>query len=512
MTLRSALFPAILGLTFSAACGPAPSAEPAGPVAEALALAANAYGLPRDLLVAIAVEEGGLHLAPHRIYFDDDHVAIAGHLELRHGRYDSLARGAALVGATEATLVEDTELATRAGAAVLAELAAELHASNDDLASFIPALETLSGLGDATQRRDYARRVLSHLADGGRFTAYAGETVRLDAHEGIALPGVVVQAVGGQTPEFAGAQWIDTSCTGKCNIGRGGVTIDTIVIHDTEGGWDASVATLQNDSGKSVHYIVDADGGRVGQFRPESDITWHSGNSVYNGRSVGIEHVGYFDDPNGFSPGLYKKSIALVQSIRSRNSIPLDRKHIIGHYQVPDGGQISSSSAPCADPLMSCLGSTKYGGASNHRDPGPNWMWCQYMQKLGGSCDCNDAFSHFNCTTDKTQAVRCVSGTVEVKTCGSACVVQATGQDDTCTDVVTSGKPGRNPHSAAESYVFRDAAPNDVPGDAPPAEQGSSFSHTAGCSFASSPSESAPIVLSLLLLGLALALRRRATS
>jgi hypothetical protein len=59
-------------------------------------------------------------------------------------------------------------------------------------------------------------------------------------------------------------------------------------------------------------------------------------------------------------------------------------------------------------------------------------LWCQYLQKRGGTCTCNDAFSHFNCTTDKTQAVRCTAGAVEIRTCQDPCVVQPIGVDDTC--------------------------------------------------------------------------------
>ena len=114
-------------------------------------------------------------------------------------------------------------------------------------------------------------------------------------------------------------------------------SVNTIVIHDTEGGWDASVATLQNDSGKSVHYIVDADGSRVGQFRARDRHAWHAGNYYYNERSVGIEHVGVARDPAGYCDGLYATSAALVKNIRTRWTVPLDRKHIVGHYQIPNG-------------------------------------------------------------------------------------------------------------------------------------------------------------------------------
>jgi N-acetyl-anhydromuramyl-L-alanine amidase AmpD len=235
-------------------------------------------------------------------------------------------------------------------------------------------------------------------------------------------------------PVYPGAFWFTTSCTNKCDVGRplGNAAVNKIVIHDTEGGWDGSVATLQNDSGKSVHYIVDADGSRVGQFRPETDTTWHAGNYYYNETSIGIEHVGVASDPAGYSDGLYETSEKLVKDIRTRWSVPLDRAHIVGHYQIPDGSKISQSSPACADTLDACETSPNYGGASNHRDPGYHWQWCQYMEHLGGECTCNDAYELWNCTTDQKEAVRCVNGTVEIDQCTGGCDVMPIGTADVC--------------------------------------------------------------------------------
>jgi len=166
----------------------------------------------------------------------------------------------------------------------------------------------------------------------------------------------VAQQAAGATPAFPGATWFTTDCTNKVTAGRpdGDASVDMIVIHDTEGGWDASVATLQNDSGKSVHYIVDADGKRVGQFRHETDTTWHAGSWEYNKHSVGIEHVGFASNASGYSDGEYQKSVELVKSIRTRWQVPLDRSHIVGHYQIPDGDHIAESSAPCSAQLDTC--------------------------------------------------------------------------------------------------------------------------------------------------------------
>lgn len=446
---------------------PPPATPTTGSVGRTLAAAAAEAGVPRDLLVAIAVEEGGLQLAAHRAVDADDPVPVAGALELRHGRLDTLALGATLIGAREDDLRADTALGTRAGARVVAHLAARTGASADDLASYRTALEQLSGLDD-TSARAYALRVLAIARDGGTFPAFDRETAReivaLPAHPELAAAVAAAEAAAriapppaNPTPDFPGAIWFTTDCTNKCTPGRplGAASVDKIVIHDTEGGWDGSVATLQNDSGKSVHYIIDADGARVGQFRKETDTTWHAGNFFYNETSVGIEHVGVASDPAGYSAGLYATSRALVTSIRTRWTVPLDRAHIIGHYQVPDGTVIAEKAAPCADTLDACETSPNYGGANNHRDPGYHWQWCQYMKALGGSCTCNDAYAHWNCTTDGTEAVRCANGNVEIEECTS-CDVMPTGVDDVCHLVPAMPDAGADP---ADAGVDPGAAP-----------------------------------------------------
>src|SRR5204862_7799355 len=146
-------------------------------------------------------------------------------------------------------------------------------------------------------------------------------------------------------------EWFPTPSANKWTAGRGGNTVSKIVIHDTEGGWDASVATLRNDPNKSVQYIVGTDG-RVGQFVHDGDTAWHAGNWYYNQRSIGIEHVGYWTQ--AYPNALYAASAELVKHLAAKYGVPKDRAHIIGHDQIPNGNRIAEGSAPCADSPSSC--------------------------------------------------------------------------------------------------------------------------------------------------------------
>ena len=52
-------------------------------------------------MIAIAQHEGGLSMPVTREVDPDAQVPVAGPLELRHGKLNTLARGAALMGKTD---------------------------------------------------------------------------------------------------------------------------------------------------------------------------------------------------------------------------------------------------------------------------------------------------------------------------------------------------------------------------------------------------------------------------
>lgn len=414
-------------------------ASRAGTLSYAFDASADTAGVPRDLLVAIAKVEDGLQLPAQRLNLEPDAaVPAAGPLMLRRGRFDTLGRAAALSHRSELDLRRDADLALEAGALVLAELGQKTGARADDLASWRGAIEEMGGYADAEHREEYVHRVFATLARGGTFEGRDGETIVLPRHD---LPPTLTIDLSEQLKtlagaQYPGAQYFPTSCANtKCNLSRDGATIQYVVIHDTEGGWDASVATLQNDPGKSVQYIVNTDG-KVGQFVQESVVAYHAGNYFYNQRSVGIEHVGYSTKP--YPAAQYAASAKLVDYLTKKYNVKTDRAHIIGHEQIPNGSIIAESSAPCSASPKQCEANTSYGGASHHTDPG-DWEWAGFMARFGASAKCNDVTNLLNCSNDKTQAWRCVNGKVEVLTCNgpAGCTVKPNGQDDVC-DVKTA--------------------------------------------------------------------------
>lgn len=135
-----------------------------------------------------------------------------------------------------------------------------------------------------------------------------------------------------------------------------------VVLHVSEGSFFGTLAWLRDPKARaSANFVVGRDGA-VRQLVRLKDIAWHAGNWAMNQRSIGIENVGYADDPTGFTTQQYRAAARIAAVVARRSLIPIDRRHIIGHSEVP---------AP-NDPLQG-------GGIDGHTDPGKRWRWNYFM-------------------------------------------------------------------------------------------------------------------------------------
>ncbi|WP_372482438.1 N-acetylmuramoyl-L-alanine amidase [Streptomyces bambusae] len=169
------------------------------------------------------------------------------------------------------------------------------------------------------------------------------------------LPGVSVPRTEGEL-DHKGARWTAASPANWRLADRPrDYRIDRIVVHVTQGGFAGSVDAFRNPWHKaSAHYIVRGDG-HVRQMVRELDVAFHANNRSMNERSVGIEHVGFVDRPQDFTAALYEASARLAADVCRRYGIPADRRHIVGHSEVP---------------------------GADHTDPGPHWDWDRYLELI----------------------------------------------------------------------------------------------------------------------------------
>lgn len=342
------------------------------PVAEGAELAAwfeqaaEAEGVPPVLLLAVGYEAS--HLVPQtetsawggRTFFDFVEADEVGGPDLE--------RASALIGADPNRVITDWRLATRAAAALLADSARAANGGMlppaDALDAWQPALRAFSGRHEVFLQDLYVEGVVALLQRGfsadGRLGAVTVAPQAVSACRPAAPP-------PGSTDYSGAAKYVQACDDNYTDDSRSGSDIDMVVIHTVQGSYSGCASWFQNCSaGASAHYVVRSEDGEVTQMVREADIGWHAGNWDVNVRSVGIEHEGYVSDCSYYTEELYAGSAALTLDIATRQGVPLDRSHIIGHDEVPDPD------------------GSGYGGSGHHTDPGDCWDWDYFMGLLTG--------------------------------------------------------------------------------------------------------------------------------
>jgi N-acetyl-anhydromuramyl-L-alanine amidase AmpD len=148
-------------------------------------------------------------------------------------------------------------------------------------------------------------------------------------------------------------------------------TIDRVVIHTIEGSASGALSWFRNSSSNvSSHYVVGYSG-TIWQAVADKNIAWHCG--TWNSRSIGIEHEGYAYR-NYWTDAEYRASARLTRWVCLTYGIPMDRTHIVGHYEVP---------------------------YATHTDPGPYFNWNYYMSlvRTGDGSTSTGSYTAKQCTT-----------------------------------------------------------------------------------------------------------------
>jgi N-acetyl-anhydromuramyl-L-alanine amidase AmpD len=132
--------------------------------------------------------------------------------------------------------------------------------------------------------------------------------------------------------DYRHATWYGAS-NNYTNRNRGPKRIDMIIVYVAQGSYSGTISWFNKFySYFSAHYVVAKDG-RVAQCVRNEDIAWHAGNWRYNKMSIGIEYAGYASKTR--TARQYRSSARLSVYLSRRFNIPVDRRHIIGHREVP---------------------------------------------------------------------------------------------------------------------------------------------------------------------------------
>ncbi|MEU8586067.1 N-acetylmuramoyl-L-alanine amidase [Streptomyces sp. NPDC048664] len=287
----------------------------------------------------------------------------------------TLDSAAALTGLPAQRLRTDDAANIGAGAALLASYArSTVGGTPRDPGRWYAAVARYSGSTEQRAAGAFADRVFATIENGARETTGDGQRVDLPPSPDVRpdtaqLPALHLRTAGAadgtECPATLGCTFLPAAGANGQVSDRpaNGIRIDSIVIHDTESSYDATLNSFQKPGGGSAHYVIRSSDGAVTQMVPTKDISFQAGNYSTNLHSIGVEHEGYAAaGGTWYTQTEYETSAELVRYLAERFDIPLDRQHVLGHDNVP-----GPNSA-----LISGM----------HWDPGPSWDWERYMRLL----------------------------------------------------------------------------------------------------------------------------------
>ena len=354
---------AALGLLVFSACNSGLQAvdETGQTPFDTFSAAEEASGVPVEILMAIARVETRFQMVVGDAEFPDQDRAF-GWMGVREGLIE---RGAELAGVTIDEAKFDPQGNVDVAAALLSERADQLGIDRSELRNWGPVVADYSGISDVEAVAEYVHfEVYGALQRGFELEGFVLEPIAVD-------PDWPHPTRWGQRSGDGGAIWTAS----PNNSSRSGASVDFVVIHTCEGSYSGCWGWLTNGaSGVSAHYVVNDSGSEVRQLVDEDRKAWHisanydcSNNSnvdcwrdgtAMNSVSVGIEHAGY-GSQTSWDPGLIDRSSALTCGVTDRHGIPRDSYHIVGHGQLQPW---------------------------NRTDPGANWPWADYLNKVDAAC------------------------------------------------------------------------------------------------------------------------------
>jgi N-acetyl-anhydromuramyl-L-alanine amidase AmpD len=381
-----------------------PTTTVATPLQDAFQNAAQEFGVPQNVLMAVAYNEslwnqhkgepsmsggyGIMHLTQINAQAgqkgDDDAITTVVSNDSSQHTLDTAAN---LLGVDPSVLKEDSVQNIRGGAALLAQYAKDTVGTlPQNLAAWYGAIAKYSGSDVDVVAQGFADDVYATLQTGEERTTNEGEHAVLAAtavtpdkttanglylrnnkSSGVDCPnGLDCQYVPAAYSQFGATNPTSYGNYDLANRPSDGNDIRYIVIHDAEEGYQDTINTFLLPSYTSAHYVVDSGTGQVTEMVRPENVAWQAGNWYVNSHSIGIEHSGYaVEGGTWYSEQMYHASAKLVKYLADRYNIPLDRGHILGHDNVP-GTSASTQS-------------------SMHWDPAAYWNWSHYFDLLGAS-------------------------------------------------------------------------------------------------------------------------------
>ena len=383
-------------LALLAACADQPtgarSPEPESPAQSldaAFEKAGRDFGVPAALLKSVGYVETRWQMVRGESEFEGQEAAF-GVMALRGARIDE---GARLAGVSPEAVRTQPEANIRAAAALMRSWADASGIERADVGAWAPVVARYSGIPEQEGQAMYVHNDVYSVLRTGAVGNGLGAGVTLPATA--AKPRFPAPAGGPRlalAPDYAvsGTIWRPSP-----NYSTRSTGIHYVIIHTCESGYSGCWSWLTNSSsGVSAHYVVNEAGTEISQLVRESDKAWHIGanydcanngghdchnNGIQaNNLTIGIEHGGYASQTS-WPVGQIDFSARLSCDISKSQGIPRDRYHFVGHGQLQP---------------------------YNRTDPGANWPWSDYMNRINSHCGSTSIVIDSNNTNNNTSVAK----------------------------------------------------------------------------------------------------------
>ncbi|MFJ4988169.1 N-acetylmuramoyl-L-alanine amidase [Streptomyces sp. NPDC088732] len=363
--------------------------------------AAAEYQVPVSVLLGVARQESGLQSHPGYSnnagwglmnltdatleMLQKGPSGIPAHSDLtsaaKHPELHTLLTAAKLTGIPADDLRHNRRDNLRGGAALLASYQKQLTGgTSDNPSDWAGAVAKYSQMANEKAAQSFVSDVFASIRSGVSETTSEGQRVTLAADPSatpasgqlakLKLAKAVGPATPAECPKSMDCQFVQASSTGVqvSNRPANGIKLTQIVLHTTEGSYDAAIRTFQGPNATAAHYVMRSSDGAVTQMVSDKDVAFGDGNYDSNLHSIQIEHEGFSAfGAQWYTDAVYQQTAKLVKYLAERYDIPLDRQHILAHDNVP-GGKTADL-------------------AGMHWDQGNEWDWTRFMKKLGAPFD-----------------------------------------------------------------------------------------------------------------------------
>lgn len=394
------------------------------PVTAGVEEVAAYYDVPVDLLLVMGYTSSSWTDAdPHH----GECTPSYGPLGLSEAQ---VIEAAGLTGLAAERIRHDAEAGLVAGAALVSELR-DRHAPSAEgrflSARWWDVVARWVGSGNEGVDALYAWDVFATLQRGLDFSTPSGEAIVVAPHvlpglQDIDMPEIPGTSDAREIHGYPGrARFTPASASNYSSRAGGTSSIDSVIIHTTEGSYAGTISWFRNPSSEvSAHYVVRKSDGEVTQMVHDDKKAWHAWS--YNSRSIGIEHEGHAANPGTWTDAMLESSARLSAWLSNTYNIPVNRSHFRGHSEIP---------------------------SSYKSDPGVHFPWDRYLALVScfktGSSACGSGSS------TGSESGPGDSGPSDDSTSSSS------GDDSTSSgsggDSTSSGAPSGPTESAASPWV-----------------------------------------------------------